>query len=213
MLKREKIPPAATNVIPVNSSWAAAALALALSCPATAQVAILQIQVIEGEGGVHAPGARSTRPLTVEVTDETGRPVAGAAVAFHFPEDGPGGVFANGLRTDVISTDEHGRATLRGWQLNRTPGRFQIRITASKEQATAGLVSFQYIAEPAGGAAPQTAAASSGSHSRVKWLALAALVASGGTAGVVLARRGTTAPAATSTSLSIGAPTITVGKP
>src|SRR6266436_3381150 len=44
------------------------ALVVALSCPATAQVAILQILVVEGEGAVHGPGARSTRPMTVEVT-------------------------------------------------------------------------------------------------------------------------------------------------
>ncbi len=118
---------------------------------ATAQVAILQIQVIEGEGGIYAPGARANRPLVVEVTDETGAPVAGAAVSFHMPEDGPSGTFTNGLRTEVVTTDERGRAVLRAMQVNRVPGRFQIRIIASKEQATAGAVSNQYIVEAAGG--------------------------------------------------------------
>jgi hypothetical protein len=118
---------------------------------ATAQVAILQIQVIEGEGEIYAPGARGNRPLVVEVTDETGRPVAGAAVSFHMPEEGPSGTFANGLRTEVVTTDEHGRAVLRAMQVNRIAGRFQIRIIASKEQATAGAVSNQYIVEAAGG--------------------------------------------------------------
>jgi hypothetical protein len=199
----------------VRPNWAATALVVALSCPATAQVAILQIQIIEGEGGVHAPGARSARPLTVEITDETGRPVASAAVSFHFPDEGPGGVFANGLRTEVATTDERGRATLRGWQLNRTPGRFQIRITASKEQATAGLVSFQYITGPGGGAAPQTAAAAGGgSHSHAKWLLIVGLVAGGAAAGVITTRRGAThASTASPPSLTIGAPAITVGKP
>jgi hypothetical protein len=198
----------------VKPNWAAA-LVVALACSATAQVAILQIQIIEGEGGVYAPGARSVRPLTVEVTDETGRPVARAAVSFHFPDEGPGGVFANGLRTDVVTTDEHGRASLRGWQLNRTPGRLQIRITASKEQASAGLVSFQYITEPAGGAVAQSAAAAGGgSHSHAKWLLILGLVAGGAAAGVVVTRHSTTpASTASSPSLSIGAPAITVGKP
>jgi len=196
----------------VRPNWAAA-LVVALSCSATAQVAILQIQIVEGEGGVHAPGARGVRPLTVEVTDETGRPVAHAAVSFHFPDEGPGGVFANGLRTDVATTDERGRASLRGWQLNRTPGRFQIRITASKEQASAGLVSFQYITEPGGGAPAKTAAAASGgSHSHARWLLIAGLVAGGAAAGVVVSRNNA-APASSVPSLSIGAPTITVGKP
>lgn len=196
----------------MKPKWAAAALVVALSCSVRAQVAILQIQIIDGEGGVHTPGARSTRPLTVEVTDETGRPVAHAAVSFHLPDEGPGGVFNNGLRTDVATTDERGRASLRGWQLNRMPGRFQIRITALKEQATAGTVSFQYIAEPAGGAAAKTAVTGGGgSHSHAKWLVIVALVAGGATAGLVVARPGTT-PASTP-SLTIGPPTITVGKP
>jgi hypothetical protein len=122
---------------------------------ALGQVAILQIQVIEGEGAVHAPGARNQRPLTVELTDETGRPVPAAAVTFTFPEDGPGGVFANGLHTEVVTTDAQGRASVRSYTTNRTPGRFQIRITASKEQARSGAVSFQYI-YGGKGAAPTT---------------------------------------------------------
>jgi hypothetical protein len=199
----------------VRPNWAAAALVVALSGSATAQVAILQIQIIEGEGGVHAPGARSTRPLTVEVTDETGRPVGRAAVSFHLPDEGPGGVFTNGLRTDVATTDEHGRASLRGWQLNRMPGRFQIRITASKEQATAGTVSFQYITELAGGAAAKnTATPSGGPPSHAKWLVIVGLVAGAAAAGVVVARpHSSTANTVSTPSLSIGQPTITVGKP
>src|SRR4051794_2746222 len=117
-----------------------AALAVTLVCPATAQVAILQIQFVEGEGAVHAPGSRSSRPLTVEVTDETGRPVPSAAVSFHLPEEGPGGAFANGLHTDVAVTDAQGRVSLHGLVLNRIPGRFQIRVIATKEQARAGAL-------------------------------------------------------------------------
>ena len=59
-----------------------AALWLLWATPALAQVAILQIRVIEGEGAVHLPGSRSSRPITVEITEETGKPVAGAAVSF-----------------------------------------------------------------------------------------------------------------------------------
>src|SRR6266566_3931967 len=83
-------------------------LPLLLPRPAQGQVAILQITVIEGEGTVHVPGSRSSRPLTVEIADETGKPVADAAVSFHVPGDGPGGTFPNGLRTAVVTTDAHG---------------------------------------------------------------------------------------------------------
>ena len=120
---------------------------LALPCVAMAQIAVLQIKVLEGEGAVHPPGARIARPSTVEVTDETGQPVAGAAVSFQLPPEGPSGLFSNGLRTDLVLTDAAGRASIHSVQLNRTGGQFRIRITAVKEQARAGAVSTQYIGE------------------------------------------------------------------
>lgn len=193
-----------------------AALWLLGAAPALAQVAILQIRVIEGEGAVHLPASRSTRPITVEITEETGKPVAGAAVSFHLPEDGPGGAFVNGLRTEVVITDAHGRASLHGLLANRIPGRFQIRILASKEQARAGTVSFQYVAEPMGRAsAPSAAHAGHG-----KWIALAAAAVAGGAVAARMAGRvAAPNPAAVVPSapvppvLGIGTPSITVGKP
>ncbi|MBV9503947.1 MAG: hypothetical protein JO323_02970 [Acidobacteriia bacterium] len=214
----------------MKRSRAVAALGLALASMATAQVAILQIQVIEGEGGVFAPGARSTHPLTVEVTDETGRPVPGAAVNFHLPEDGPSGAFANGLRTEVATTDERGHATLRGLQMNRVPGRLQIRITASKEQARAGIVSFQYIADPASGTplgasghtgGKQAAVRSGGSHGhKKKWIIILAGVGVGAAAGLKFTHSGSASSSSSSAAAgsptiitTIGTPTITVSKP
>jgi hypothetical protein len=193
---------------------AMAALLVAASPVARAQVAILQIQVTGGEGAVHAPGARDARALAVLVTDETGRPVDGAAVSFHLPDQGPGGSFVNGLRTEVAVTDSSGRAVVRWLEYNRVPGRFEIRIVASKEQARAGTVSFQYIAGPGAGATAK-ATAKGGMRHRKKWLILAAaagLVAAGGTAAI--ARSSSPAPAAASAPvLSIGTPSITVSKP
>jgi hypothetical protein len=184
--------------------WAAGALA---------QVAILQIRVIEGEGAVHQPGSRSSRPITVEITDETGKPVAGVAVSFHLPEDGPSGAFVNGLRTEIVISDARGRASLHGLLANRLPGRFQIRILASKEQARAGTVSFQYVAESAGGVSRVTAAPGI----RRRWIVVAAAVAGGAVAAIVAARAGAASPAATPVApvppISIGSPTISVGRP
>jgi hypothetical protein len=200
--------------------WLAAAFGLALPSPATAQVAILQIQVIEGEGAVHAPGSRSARPLTVQVTDETGKPVPEASVSFHLPEDGPGGAFPNGLRTEIAVTDAHGRASLRGLQVNRNAGRFQVRIVASREQARAGTVSFQYIAEPNSGAASPNRPAGPRAESRHgQWAFVAAIAGGGAVAGLLAARSGKTVPSAAAPAppavptVTVGTPTITVGKP
>lgn len=201
---------------------------------AVAQVAVLHIQVIEGEGAVNAAGSRNSRPLAVAVTDETGKPVEGASVSFHLPEEGPGGSFGNGLRTDVTVTDARGRANLHTMLLNRTPGRFAIRIVASKEQARAGMVSFQYIAEPKNGAAPASSTANSSPnsspnssksgpsfmHGPLKWVVLGVLAGGAAAAGALVAGKSNSAasaaPAAAATSastISIGSPSLTVGKP
>jgi hypothetical protein len=189
-----------------------AALLGAFAHLAIAQVAVLHIRVIEGEGAVNAAGAHNTRPLGVEVTDETGKPVEGASVSFHLPDDGPGGTFGNGLRTDVTVTDSRGRANLHSMLLNRAAGRFAIRIVASKEQARAGMESFQYVAEPKNAAAA--------SHSPLKWVVIAVLAGGAATAGALLAGRSSGASTASGPStatgtstVSIGSPTVTVGKP
>jgi len=201
----------------LSQNVAAAALVVALSTTAAAQVAILHIQVTEGEGAVHAPGSRAARPLSVVVTDEMGRPVAAAAVSFHLPEEGPSGLFANGLRTEVVTADERGRASAPGLRWNRAAGRLQIRVIASKEQARAGIVSFQYITgtENAG---ERGAPAPAVSRSRAWWIAVAALAGGGAVAGGVLAARGGTARTPTGAALvtptvSIGVPAVTIGKP
>jgi len=194
----------------------AAALLGALPSLALAQVAILHIQVMEGEGAVNQPGSRAARPLIVEITDETGKPVAGAAVSFHLPEDGPGGAFASGLRTDVALTDDRGRAACHSVQWNRTPGKFAIRIVASRDQARAGAVSFQYVAEPKAGATAKPAPRMNASLLRGfrKWVAVAALAGGAAAVGVLAAdRSGSSGSNSTVTAPAIGAPAITIGKP
>ena len=194
-------------------AFLAGALVIAFPGLAIGQIAILHIKITDGEGTVHAAGSRSAHPLTVEITDESGKPVSGAAVSFRLPEDGPGGLFANGLRTDLAITDANGRAAVRNLQLNRSPGAFQVRITASKEQARAGTLVRQYIAgtETREGQAPAAKAKSS-----KKWVILA-LVAAGAAGGVGAGVAGKSAPAKQTApsppTLSIGSPTIVVGKP
>ncbi|HXI41062.1 MAG TPA: hypothetical protein VNH83_13850 [Bryobacteraceae bacterium] len=120
--------------------------AAAARAPAS-QDTVLHIVVVSGEDATHAPGERVAKPVTVQVTDGTGRPVEGARVSFQVPREGPGGVFSSGLATDLAVTDANGRATVRSLQLNRIAGRCLIRVTAAKEQARAGIVLQQYITE------------------------------------------------------------------
>jgi hypothetical protein len=126
-------------------AFLARALVFAFPCVVVAQTAILQIKVLEGEGAAHPAGARVSRPVTVQVTDEAGQPVAGAAVSFQLPPEGASGLFSNGLRTDLVITDAAGRATIHSIQLNRNSGQLRLRITAVKDQARAGIVAVQYI--------------------------------------------------------------------
>lgn len=187
-------------------AFLARALVLALPCTVLAQIAVLQIKVLEGEGAVHTAGSRAMRPLTVAVSDETGRPVPGASVSFLLPDEGPGGMFESGLRTELAITDTNGRASVRNLRLNRTPGPFEIRISVVKEQVRAGMVSFQYISDVKGGAPARAT-----SRLRRKWLILLLAAAGGGIAAGTLG--GSDGSAAAGPPLSVGTPTITVGKP
>ena len=199
----------------MRNSWLAAVLLVALPCLAAGQTAILQIRVVEGDGAVHGAGSRASKPLVVEVTDETGRPIQHAAVSFHLPDDGPSGSFPNNLHTDVAMTDAQGRAAVHGLQWNRIPGRFQIRIVASFEQARAGVISSQYIEGPT--PAPNLTAAPQGSgrfHS--KWIWVGAIVVGGAAAGLLAGHAGggsNSSAAPPASTVTIGAPSIAVSKP
>ena len=188
---------------------------LAWVVPSYASV-IVQLKVIEGEGTVYRTGTRATRGLTVLVTDETGKPVANAAVSFRLPEDGPGGVFNSGLRTEVITTGADGKATVWGMQWNKNPGPVEIRITAVKDQARAGLISTQYLSDSVAPKAGGEGTFSASHKSRMKWILIAAGVGGGAAAGFLLARsHGATSADSTtsSTGITIGGPSITIGHP
>ncbi|PYT18605.1 MAG: hypothetical protein DMG59_03640 [Acidobacteria bacterium] len=190
-------------------------VAICLTPPLLAEQdpAILQIRVIEGEGAVYPIGSRATRGITVQVTDETGKPVENATVSLKLPEDGPGGVFSTGAKTEIATTRADGRAGVWGMQWNRTLGAFEVRITAMKGPARAGIACPLYLTDT-----PRRAAASPGRglgprrSRRWVWISLAAVGAAG--AGVA-ARAASAKPAAASASgaLQIGTPVISLGRP
>jgi len=170
----------------------------------------LQLRVVEGEGTVYPVGARATRGLTVLVTGEDGNPVEGAAVSFRLPEDGPGGTFTSGLRTEVVTTKSDGRAAVWGMQWNKVPGPFDIRVTAVKDEARAGIVSHQYLTDAL--AAKSDKGFSAPHRFRSKWV-LIGVVAGGAAAGLALGHSGHSSlpvpvgPVAP----AIGSPTLIIG--
>jgi hypothetical protein len=175
--------------------------------------AILQIRVIEGEGIAYPLGGRATRGVTVQVTDETGRPIENASVSFRLPEEGPSGTFSNGSRLEIVTTKADGRAAAWGMQWNRTEGSFEIRITAVKGQARAGTVCAVYLSK---------ATAETGSSSPVKlakshkWMWITLAVAGGAALAVAagaVAGKSSTPVGPTTTPTTIGTPTIVIGHP
>lgn len=143
----------------------------------------LQIRIEEGDGATYAAGSRATRGITVVVTDEAGHPVAGASVSFSLPENGPGGVFADGSKTQLLVTRADGRATVWGMRWNRQAGSFSIRIVAGKGAARAGTEASLRLAEGRG-----AAVATGGSSHKWLWIGLAAAGAAG--IGLAAATRG-----------------------
>ncbi len=192
----------------MKSACLAGALVFAHSCVAIAQVANLQIRIIEGDAAMHTAGSRSAQPLTVQIADDSGRAVSGAAVSFRLPDDGPGGLFESGLRTEIAISDANGRATVRHMQCNATPGDFQIRVTAAKDEARAGALVRQSILSTSATGRSLTWKSKSGK----KWVVVGLLV--GGLAGGVgagVAARPSSHPASPAP-VTIGPPTISVGR-
>jgi hypothetical protein len=188
--------------------------ALAWAVPSNA-VVIVQLKVVEGDGAVYRTGARATRGLTVLVTDETGKPLEHAAVSFRLPEEGPGGVFSSGLRTEVVTTGPDGRATVWGMQWNKTPGPLEIRITAIKDQARAGIISTQYLSDALAPKAGGEGTFSAPHKGHAKWILIAAAVGGGAAAGFAFARSKGAAGGVASgpVGVMIGNPSINVGHP
>lgn len=222
---------------------------LLLATPFTvlAETVLIQLQIIEGEGAIHTAGTKASRPITVQVTDETGKPVEGAGVTFRLPEESATGFFDTGLRSDVQITGRDGRATVWSIVWGKAPGPVKIRVTASKDVARAGTIVSQYLNEPSGVSptvastpapdstrtvatgirpavpvidpAPKPVAAGK-RRTNTRWL-LVGVAAGGAVAAAVLAGKGGAVASSASggsnvppiPTISIGSPTISVGKP
>ncbi|MFN3322279.1 MAG: hypothetical protein ACK5AZ_02185 [Bryobacteraceae bacterium] len=181
------------------------------------EAAILHIRVLEGEGAVFAAGSKTNRGLLVQVTDEVGRPVPGVAVSFRLPDEGPTGVFASSLRTDIVVTGADGRAGVYGMKWSASPGQVFVRVTASKGQARAGAIVPIYLSDAPAVPEPGDRFRSSGNSRR--WLKIGLIVAGVGVGGALFgsARGGGSSgplpPAAVTPPTQIGFPDIIIGRP
>lgn len=175
---------------------------------------IVQLKVIEGDGAVYRTGARATRGLTVIVTDETGKPVEHASVSFRLPDEGPSGLFSSGLRTEVATTGPDGRATVWGMQWNKSAGPVEIRITAVKDQARAGIIATQYLSDTAAPKAGGEGVFTAPHKTHTKWI-LVAVAAGGAAAGLMLGRSHgpQVSLSGSPAGVMIGNPSINVGRP
>jgi len=145
----------------------------------------LHIVIIEGEGAINNIRQRVAREPIVQVEDENRKPVAGAAVTFLLPQQGPGATFANGARSTTLLTDNNGRAVARGLQPNNINGQYEIRVNASHQGRTASAVITQTNAFVAG-----AAGAAAGAGISAKLLAIVAVAAAATAGGVIAATRG-----------------------
>jgi len=166
----------------------------------------LGIVVVEGEGATNNLKDQTVPPTVIQVVDENQKPIAGAAVTFFLPNQGPGGTFFDGTRSMTLTTDAQGRATLRGIRFNRLSGQMQIRVTASSGGQTATATITQTNVGGPGGSPPLSTKAK-------VWIIVG--LAAGATVGAVLATRGSSSSSSTASAppITITAGTPTVGAP
>jgi hypothetical protein len=186
-------------------------VAAALTIPtldAQAPPASLQITIIDGEDALNNIRQRTAREPIVQVEDENHKPVAGAAVVFVLPNEGPSGTFLGGVRTLTVQTDSNGRAVARGFRPNHATGKYQIRVNASYQGKTAQTTINQ--SNIAGGAA-----AAGGVSAMTKIIAILVAGAVGGTAVAVATHTGSggAVPPASSVPVAVTPGTGVVGPP
>jgi hypothetical protein len=152
-------------------------------CPAVISPALsqdlpaeLNVIVVSGEGAINNIGQRAPSSPAVEVRDEKGKPVAGAAVVFTLPTAGSSGEFSDGSKHLTVMTDAQGRAVAKGLKANSIPGKVPIHVNVSYRGLTARVNITQFNM-----AVPGRSGSSMGTGKKVLiFLAVAAAGAAGG---------------------------------
>jgi len=161
---------------------------VALAAPEQQVPTKLNLVVVEGEGAINNIRQRTSRETIVQVQDENHKPVAGAAVVFLLPNDGPGGAFAAASKSTTVVTDANGQAVMPRFQVNNTQGQFQIHVHASFQGQQADTVIAQTNITGAG-----AGGASSAAHAGIAAktiLIIAGVAAAGAAAAAVAVTRG-----------------------
>jgi hypothetical protein len=187
-----------------------------LGAPAWAQnPTSLQIVILEGEGAINNIRQRVNRDPIVQVEDENHRPIAGAAVIFFLPNQGPGGTFANGATSFTTSTNTQGQAVARGIRFNDQAGSMQIRVAVSFAGLTAStLITQTNVVGVAGKGQSSSSSSGGGMSLTAKILIIGALAGAGVAAGVLAGNHsGGTTAAPTIPTVTITPGTVTVGGP
>lgn len=172
--------------------------------PAQVPPPTLNLVIVEGEGAINNVKQRVNREPIVQVEDENHKPIAGAAVVFFLPNQGPTGVFANGSKSLTLTTGADGRATASAIKRNNLSGQMQIRVTASFAGQTANAIITQTNVAAAAGTGGLSATA--------KLLIILGVAGAAAAAGIVIATRGGSSssapPAAPPITISAGSPTV-----
>lgn len=108
--------------------------------PGQAAPTRLQIKVLSPAPLSEPAGALSANRLIVQIIDGWGMPVPGATVSFRLPEAGPGGVFLNGLSTEVAIADREGKAAVQGFDWRAEPGASFLHVIAAYGDIRAGAM-------------------------------------------------------------------------
>ncbi|MBI1352868.1 MAG: hypothetical protein GC160_00880 [Acidobacteria bacterium] len=187
-------------------------LLLALSAASLcAAGGILEIVPIQGEHAVHDPIRGIASPTVIEVHDAAGKPARGVEVTFSAPAIGPSGRFADGSRSQLVTTGSDGRASMVGFQPNSFEGPFSLAVSAHAQDARGSIV-LRHSNRPMSTTPPMASSAAPRKSSGMgKKLLIILGVGAAITAASVAATGGSPAAAPSAVSPSGGPITITVG--
>lgn len=146
--------------------------------------------------------------------------MAGAAVTFRLPAEGPSGRFASGLTSESVSTGTDGRASVVGIHWGDLPGSFHIQVIASQGgRRASAAIPVEISAGPrANGSERRPEDLQARRGGLAKWLIIAGAAGGAAVAGMALAGKSSgAAPAAVVqppvVTPSIRTPTISIGRP